>query len=100
MDNFNKEKIFLNRAEATKAERIHCENCCEQVVFLLKDNNHEFSIGLSTILECLVFAIGNGDLPKLPASWISDVSKALNISFDEDISYYDYEKFKERNPFE
>ena len=83
-DNNNKE-IFFNRAEVENAEKIYCENCFEQVVFMLKDKDHEFSMGLSTVLECLKFAIENGELPKLPLSWVNIVYRK-NIS---EISYYD-----------
>lgn len=91
--NSNKNKeIFFNRAEIEKAEQICCENCFEQVVFMLKDKNHEFSMGLTTILECLKFAIENGDLPKLPLSWVNLV---YGDSISE-ISYYDEEHNKKR----
>ena len=89
-------EIFFTRAEIKDAERICCDRCFEQVVFALKDKDHEFSIGLITVLECLEFAISQGELPKLPRSWCSDVEAALGVSFDEEISYYDYETFKER----
>lgn len=82
----NKE-IFFNRAEVEKAQQISCDNCFENVVFLLKDNQHEFSMGLSSVLECLAFAIKNGDLPKLPLSWVNSV---YGDSISE-ISYYDGE---------
>ncbi len=89
-------EIFFTRAEIKDAERICCDRCFEQVVFALKDKDHEFSIGLTTVLECLEFAISQGELPKLPRSWCSDVEAALSVSFDDEISYYDYETFKER----
>ena len=99
MENINHKEIFFNRAEVKEAERVCCDNCFEQVVFLLNDKEHEFSMGLSTVLECLAFAIKNGDLPKLPRSWLSDVDGVYNttFSFDEDISYYDNETFEKRN---
>ena len=40
MDNINHAEIFFNRAEIKGAEPINCENCFEQVVFLLRDDNH------------------------------------------------------------
>lgn len=92
MDKVNNKEIFFNRADVEKAESIHCENCFEKVIFLLKDKDHEFSMGLSTVLECLAFAIKNGDLPKLPLSWVNLVY-GDNISA---ISYYDEEHFKKR----
>lgn len=98
MDNLSHKEIFFNRAEVENSERIHCDNCFEQVVFLLRDKDHEFSMGLTTVLDCLAFSIKNGDLPKLPESWVSDVENVLNIHLDEEISYYDYETYKKRNP--
>ena len=80
--------IFFNRAEIENAESIACENCFEDIVFYLKDSNsHEFSMGLSTVLECLKFAIEHGDLPKLPLSWISRVYGFNKL--DEKIAYQD-----------
>lgn len=90
-------KIFFNRAEIDTAERQHCEECFEPVVFLLKDKEHEFSLGLSTVLECLAFAVRTGDLPKIPTSWFSVVDEVCDTkySFDEDVTYYDYENYKQ-----
>lgn len=84
VQNENKD-VFFNRAEVKNAERTNCENCFEPLVFLLKDKDHEFSMGLSTVLNCLAFAIENGDLPKLPLSWVYLVYNR-NVS---EISYYD-----------
>lgn len=91
--NENKENdmkdVFFTRAEVEEAERIHCDNCFEQVVFQLRDKDHEFSMGLSTMLNCIKFAIQNGDLPKLPQSWVSSVEQGYYINLGEDICYYD-----------
>jgi len=85
------DEIFFNRAKVEGAEQIHCDNCFEQVVFMLRDNHHEFSIGLSTVLECLAFAITNGDLPKLPCSWCNNVENTFGKDiFDNDTRYHDY----------
>lgn len=93
MDNLNKKhkEIFFTRAEMENAERICCDNCFEQVIFMMRDREHEFSIGLTTVLECLIFAVRNGDLPKLPQSWLSDVDTVCHTAYasDEDISYFD-----------
>lgn len=91
-------EIFFNRAEAEGAERIHCDKCFEQVVFMLRDKDHEFSLGLTTVLECLAFAIKNGDLPKLPQSWLSDADTVCEtkFSFDEEICYHDYNGARKR----
>lgn len=85
MDNKKCEEIFFNRAQLEEAERMHCDSCFEQVVFHLKDvNGSDFSLGLSTVLNCLVFAIQAGNLPKLPQSWLADADFACNTSFSDD----------------
>ena len=95
MDNLNKEniqEIFFNRADIKDSEQIVCQDCFERVVFMLRDKDHEFSIGLSTVLECVMFAIKNGDLPKLPSSWLKDIDYAYDTGFSEcdNISYNDH----------
>ncbi len=92
----NKE-IFFNRADVERAEKMCCDNCFEQVVFLLKDKDHEFSMGLTTVLECLEFAIKSGNLPKLPMSWCSDVGSSFDLAFDDDVSYYDEDYYRKRD---
>lgn len=96
MENIENKEIFFNRAEAVDAEKMYCENCCEKAVFLLKDKDHEFSMGLTTVLQCLEFAIENGVLPKLPNSWVGAVERAYNLEFDDSVQYSDYEFQKER----
>ena len=41
--------------------------------FLLQDKDHRFTIGLSDILACLKFAEKEGEVPKLPSLWWSEV---------------------------
>lgn len=91
----NKE-IFFTRAEVKAAERIACDNCFESTVFLMKDKDHEFSVGLSTILQCVEFAIKQGQLPKLPDSWCSSIGSRYNIWFDDDAMYHEYHENKEK----
>lgn len=82
-------EILLNRAATKEAEKMHCDNCFEQVVFHLRDSNGcDFSLGLSTILECLVFAIQKGNLPKLPQSWLADADFVCNTSFSDNKKNY------------
>ncbi len=65
-----KPEAFQNRALlAGKTTNSSCDNCFENLIFALKDNSHEFSIGLLTILECLKFAEDNGAVPTLPYEW-------------------------------
>lgn len=91
MEKGNIRDSFENRAFAKSNELVNCENCSESVVFHMQDNNHSFSMGLTTVLECIAFAIKNGDLPKLPLSWLSDVDFRYdtNFSSDNDLSYGD-----------
>ena len=93
MDEMNQKDIFFNRAELEMAERVYCDNCFEHVVFMLRDKDHEFSMGLITVMQCLAFAIENGDLPKLPQSWLADVDFALNtkFNFNENICNLNYD---------
>ena len=84
-DLFNKAKEI----SFSEAEKMSCENCFEELIFLLKDKNHEYSIGIITILECLAFAIENGNLPKLPSKWFYLVDHRYYTDFygNENISY-------------
>lgn len=50
-------------------DHTNCEECTEDYLFLMKDQKHEFSIGLKTILACLAFAETKGAVPKLPEEW-------------------------------
>ncbi len=103
MENSELKEIFFNRADIKSAERMVCDNCFEHIIFMLEDSKqHKFSVGLRTILECITFAIKNGDLPKLPRSWLDDIDQVYGTAFssDEDISYYDWETYKKRNKLE
>jgi hypothetical protein len=42
---------------------------------MMKDNYHEFSIGLSTILSCLAMAEKEGAVPKIPYEWWSLINR-------------------------
>ena len=52
---------------------IHDPEEKDSIYFLLKDKIHEFTIGLSDILECLKFAEEKGEVPELPEDWWSKV---------------------------
>lgn len=65
-------KSIENEAKLTDNEIVDhtdCEECTEDYFFQMKDKDHEFCIGLRTILECLSFAELEGAVPKLPADW-------------------------------
>ncbi len=96
MDNYNQKDGFFNRAVIKSAKEIQCKKCPERVVFVLRDKEHEFSIGLSSVVECLAFAVKNGDLPKLPRHWVSMIDDiyGTDFSFDDEICYHDYTEMK------
>lgn len=50
-------------------ERIQCESCDEEFLFLFRDSQHEFVIGLNDMLKCFRFASEQGVLPPLPEEW-------------------------------
>lgn len=98
MDEKELKEMFFNRAEVENAEQIVCDNCFEQVLFMLQDSQgHDFSLGLTTVLECLAFAISEGNLPKLPISWLSNVDHTYGTAFseNEEIFYSDNRIIKE-----
>ncbi|GHV09415.1 hypothetical protein FACS1894217_13680 [Clostridia bacterium] len=79
----NHDKILANRAGVYSAEYATCDNCNETVLFAFRDSKgNEFSIGLSTVLDCVAFAIMNGDLPKLPVEWCRTASKRYDGRID------------------
>lgn len=68
----NKKNIIENRANLKDngiKDHTECEQCTEDYLFFMKDQEHEFSIGLKTILACLAFAEEKGAVPPLPCEW-------------------------------
>ena len=68
----NKKNIIENRANLEDngiKDHTECEQCTEDYLFFMKDQEHEFSIGLKTILACLAFAEEKGAVPPLPYEW-------------------------------
>ena len=51
----------------------------EQIFFEFEDQAHTFQIGLKTLLECLVFAIEEGELPDIDPSWWNAVCSIYGI---------------------
>ena len=66
-DAFNN-RVSLN-LNLQPTERQICDNCDERIVFALQDKNLTFSVGISTVLECLQYAEWEGCVPPLPESW-------------------------------
>lgn len=74
--NLEQKEIFENRVTyQNKATENQCPNCDEPLVFALKDKYHEFSMGLSTVLQLLLVAEKQGYVPKLPSEWKVQILK-------------------------
>ncbi len=54
----------------------------ETVIFRMKDNFHEFSIDLETLLGCLAFAQSQGAVPQLPSDWWIWIHNRYNLGSD------------------
>lgn len=69
--------ILENQAilQQSPNREVLCPRCDEPFVFGLKDNFHEFSIGLTTILECLAIAEYYGYVPEFPDEWWISATK-------------------------
>ena len=55
--------------EKPNIEKIFCDNCGENMVFNFKDGNHIFHLPLSKILECLLIAEAEGQVPEIDECW-------------------------------
>lgn len=55
--------------DKTKINKIFCENCGENLVFTFKNGDTLFHIPLSKILECLLIAETEGEVPEIEESW-------------------------------
>lgn len=55
----------------------------EQLYFELEDDEHIFQIGIKTILECVLFAAKENQLPNLPLSWYTEVCSKYDIPLSE-----------------
>ena len=67
-----------------------CDNCSDTMIFELQDNEGKvLHLGVTTVLECLAVAIAQGDLPKLPSSWLGDVRSLHNVDFPYGTWYND-----------
>lgn len=71
-------KIPKNHAENIKdliakdkesINKIFCDNCGENLIFTFKKDETLFHIPLSQILECLLIAETEGEVPHIDESW-------------------------------
>ena len=64
-----------NRAHRTEEppEDLYCGCCSNHLLFAMRDEHHEFTLGITTILECLLAAVDQGAVPPLPDEWWREV---------------------------
>lgn len=55
----------------------------EHLYFELEDKNHVFQIGLKTILECILFAAKEKQIPNLPLTWYTEICSRYDIPLSE-----------------
>lgn len=55
-----------------------CEDCFEQYFFKMKDKDHEFSLGLTVVLDCLAQAQSAGVIPPIDNEWWIKVTCRYN----------------------
>ncbi len=60
----------------------------EQLYFELQDNEHIFNIGIKTLLECIIFATKENQLPDLPLQWYTEVCSRYDIPIDDLLGDY------------
>lgn len=68
-----KQKTIPNQAELQ--EEVALGDSDELLLFHLKAQEKEFTLGLSDILECLKFADRQGIVPPIPGAWWRTMSE-------------------------
>ncbi|GHV09419.1 hypothetical protein FACS1894217_13700 [Clostridia bacterium] len=59
----------------------NCDRCSEPLIFAMRDKEHEFSLGLLTVLDCLKLAEKEGAIPELSSDWWFSVEEHFQKSF-------------------
>lgn len=73
------DEVVQNEAHCTAAEEKTCEHCDDPLSFAMRDNYHEFSMGLFTVLQCLRLAETEGHVPLLPEDWWVQLAVRYNL---------------------
>lgn len=55
--------------------KIFCDNCGENLIFTFKKGETLFHIPLSKILECLLIAEAEGEVPEIEESWWNELEE-------------------------
>ena len=69
MTNDTAEPDLARLARRRIIDHMDCDDCTEGYVFLMRQDDREFGIGLTTVLAALAFAEREGAVPELPADW-------------------------------
>ena len=69
MTNDTAEPDLARLARRRIIDHMDCDDCTEDYVFLMRQGDREFGIGLTTVLAALAFAEREGAVPELPADW-------------------------------
>lgn len=82
MQEINNIANTTGRAEYKSSPTKICPDM-EQLYFELEDKEHVFQIGIKTILECILFAAKENQLPNLPLTWYTEVCSRYDIPLSE-----------------
>ncbi|MCR6969996.1 hypothetical protein NS834_26225, partial [Pseudomonas aeruginosa] len=82
MDTMNHDDILNNRAELLQEQNGDDSGslCHDELIFALQDKHHAFSLGLSTVLQCLKMAEHEGVVPELPEGWWSRMANRYRLN--------------------
>ena len=69
MTNDTAEPDLARLARRRIIDHMDCDDCTEDYVFLMRQDDREFGIGLTTVLACLAFAEHERAIPPLPPEW-------------------------------
>ncbi|KAE9541341.1 hypothetical protein HT665_04235 [Ursidibacter maritimus] len=72
-------KILSNNAKLFAANNSQCNQCDETLIFAMQDQYHQFSIGITTILECLKFAESQNAIPKISEDWWDQIRERFHL---------------------
>ena len=77
----NHDEIIGNRAKPASDRFAH--DCCDELVFAMRDCHHTFSLDIATVLQCLHLAEEEGAVPGLPNDWWTAIVRRYKIHFSD-----------------
>ncbi|WP_437559496.1 hypothetical protein [Acidithiobacillus sulfuriphilus] len=83
LDKMDHEAILENPAKFRPDEQGESLATMEEIVFALRDRHHEFSMDLTTLLQCLRLAEREGGVPELSKTWWIQVARRYDILLDD-----------------